>query len=61
MPPELIKDLFESRTAPELGWPHGKLLPELNQFVDRSIFNEVQKEKGRKPGESNGCLESCIG
>jgi len=50
MPPELIKDLFESRTTPELGWPQGKPLPDLDQFVDRSIANEVLKEMGRKPG-----------
>jgi NitT/TauT family transport system substrate-binding protein len=50
MPPDLIKDLFESRTTPELGWPQGKPLPDLNQFVDRSIVNEVLKEMGRTPG-----------
>jgi NitT/TauT family transport system substrate-binding protein len=50
MPPDLIKDLFESRTTPELGWPPGKPLPDLNQFVDRSIVNEVLKEMGRTPG-----------
>jgi len=50
MPPELIKDLFESRTTPELSWPQGKPLPDLEQFVDRSIVNEVLKEMGRKPG-----------
>jgi NitT/TauT family transport system substrate-binding protein len=50
MPPDLIKDLFESRTTPELGWPQEKPLPDLNQFVDRSIVNEVLKEMGRKPG-----------
>ena len=50
MPPELIKDLFESRTTPELGWPQGKPLPDLNPFIDRSIVNEVLKEMGRKPG-----------
>ena len=50
MPPNLIKDLFESRTTPELGWPQGKPLPDLDQFVDRSIVNEVLKEIGRKPG-----------
>ena len=50
MPPDLIKDLFESRTTPELGWPQGKPLPDLNQFVDRSIVNEVLTEMGRKPG-----------
>jgi len=47
---DLIKDLFESRTTPELGWPQGKPLPDLDQFVDRSIVNEVLKEMGRKPG-----------
>jgi NitT/TauT family transport system substrate-binding protein len=50
MPPDLIRDLFESRTTPELGWPQGKSLPDLEQFVDRSIVNEVLKEMGRKPG-----------
>jgi NitT/TauT family transport system substrate-binding protein len=50
MPADLIKDLFESRTTPELGWPQGKPLPDLNQFVDRSIVNEVLKEMGRTPG-----------
>ena len=50
MPPDLIRDLFESRTTPELGWPQGKPLPDLDQFVDRSIVNEVLKEMGRKPG-----------
>lgn len=50
MPSDLIQDLFESRTTPELGWPKGKPLPDLDQFVDRSIVNEVLKEMGRKPG-----------
>jgi NitT/TauT family transport system substrate-binding protein len=49
MPPDLIKDLFESRTTPELGWPQGKPLPDLDQFVDRTIVSEVMKEIGRKP------------
>jgi NitT/TauT family transport system substrate-binding protein len=48
MPPDLIRDLFESRTTPELGWPQGKPLPDLEQFVDRSIVNEVLKEMGKK-------------
>ena len=47
---DLIKDLFKSRTTPELGWPQGKPLPDLNQFVDRSIVNEVLKKMGRTPG-----------
>jgi ABC-type nitrate/sulfonate/bicarbonate transport system substrate-binding protein len=50
MPPEMIRDLFESRTTPELGWPQGKPLPDLEQFVDRSFVSEVLKEMGRKPG-----------
>ncbi len=48
MPPDLIRDLFESRTTPELGWPAGKPLPDLEQFVDRNLLNEVLKEMGRK-------------
>jgi len=51
MPPEMIRDLFESRTTPELGWPQGKPLPDLEQFVDRSLLNEVFKEMGRKPAK----------
>jgi NitT/TauT family transport system substrate-binding protein len=50
MSPDMIRELFETRTTPELGWPQGKPLPELEQFVDRSIVNEVLKEMGRKPG-----------
>ncbi len=49
MPPDLIRDLFESRTTSELGWPKGKPLPNLDQFVDRSLVDEVLKEMGRKP------------
>jgi NitT/TauT family transport system substrate-binding protein len=49
MPPDLVRDLFESRTTPELGWPQGKPLPDLEQWVDRSVVNEVLKEMGRKP------------
>jgi NitT/TauT family transport system substrate-binding protein len=49
MPPDLIRDLFESRTTPELGWPQGKPLPDPEQWVDRSVVNEVLKEMGRKP------------
>jgi len=61
IPPDLIKDIFESRTTPGLGWPQGKPLPDLNQFVDRSIVNEVLKEMGRKPGGgSDELLERCI-
>ncbi len=48
MPPDLIRDLFESRTTPELGWPAGKPLPDPEQFVERNLLNEVFKEMGRK-------------
>ncbi len=47
MPPNLVRDLFESRTSPELGWPQGKPLPDLEPFVDRNLLNEVLKEMGR--------------
>ena len=48
IPLDLLKELFESRTTPELGWPQGKPLPDLGQFVARDILNEVLKEMGRK-------------
>lgn len=51
LPPDLIKALFESRATPELGWPEGKPLPELEQFVARDLLNEVMKEMGKKPSK----------
>jgi NitT/TauT family transport system substrate-binding protein len=51
MPANLIRDLFESRTTPELGWPKGKPVPDPEQFVDRGPLNEVLKEMGRTPGK----------
>jgi NitT/TauT family transport system substrate-binding protein len=51
MPANLIRDLFESRTTPELGWPKGKPAPDPEQFVDRTVLNEVLKEMGRTPGK----------
>ncbi len=51
MPPNLVRDLFESRTSPELGWPQGKPLPDLEPFVDRNLLNEVLREMGRKPAK----------
>jgi NitT/TauT family transport system substrate-binding protein len=45
---DLLRDLFESRTTPELGWPPGKPLPDIEQFVARDVLNEVLKEMGRK-------------
>jgi len=48
MPNDLLMELFQSRTTPELGWPAGKLLPDIEQFVARDLLNEVLKEMGRK-------------
>jgi NitT/TauT family transport system substrate-binding protein len=48
IPPDLLKELFESRTTPELGWPAGKPLPDIEQFVARDLLNETLKEMGRK-------------
>jgi NitT/TauT family transport system substrate-binding protein len=45
---DLLMDLFQSRTTPELGWPAGKPLPDIEQFVARDLLNEVLKEMGRK-------------
>jgi len=49
LPRDLLKALFESRATPELGWPKGKPLPDLEQFVARDLLNEVLKEMGKKP------------
>ena len=48
IPHDLLMDLFQSRTTPELGWPAGKPLPDIEQFVARDLLNEVFKEMGRK-------------
>ena len=48
IPHDLLMDLFQSRTTPELGWPAGKSLPDIEQFVARDLLNEVFKEMGRK-------------
>ena len=50
IPPNLLRELFESRATPELGWPVGKPLPDLEQFVARNLLNETLREMGRKPG-----------
>jgi NitT/TauT family transport system substrate-binding protein len=47
IPHDLLKELFESRTTPELGWPAGKPLPDIEQFVERDLLNEVLKEMER--------------
>jgi NitT/TauT family transport system substrate-binding protein len=48
IPRDLLMELFQSRTTPELGWPAGKPLPDIEQFVARNLLNEVLKEMGRK-------------
>ncbi len=48
IPHNLLMELFRSRTTPELGWPAGKPLPDIEQFVARDLLNEVFKEMGRK-------------
>ncbi|MGH7772977.1 MAG: hypothetical protein ACREQA_12185, partial [Candidatus Binatia bacterium] len=45
---DLLRLLFESRTTPEAGWPAGKPLPDIEQFVARDLLNEVLREMGRK-------------
>jgi len=51
LPADLVKALFESRATPELGWPKGKPLPDLEQYVARDLLNEVMKELGIKPAK----------
>jgi ABC-type nitrate/sulfonate/bicarbonate transport system substrate-binding protein len=46
--PELLRKLFESRATPRFGWPKGKPLPDLEQFVARDLLNETLKEMGMK-------------
>ena len=48
LPHNLLMELFQSRTKPELGWPAGKPLPDIEQFVARDLLNETLKEMGRK-------------
>jgi len=48
IPHDLLMELFQSRTTPELGWPAGKPLPDIEQFVARDLLNETLKEMGRK-------------
>lgn len=51
IPPDLLRDLFESRATPELGWPAGKPLPDIEQFVARGFLNATLKEMGWKGGK----------
>lgn len=48
IPRDLLRVLFESRTTPEAGWPAGKPVPDLEQFVARDLLNEVLREMGKK-------------
>jgi ABC-type nitrate/sulfonate/bicarbonate transport system substrate-binding protein len=48
IPRDLLRLLFESRTTPEAGWPAGKPLPDIEQFVARDLLNEVLREMGKK-------------
>lgn len=45
---DLLRNLFESRATPRFGWPEGKSLPDLEQFVARDLLNEALKEVGTK-------------
>jgi NitT/TauT family transport system substrate-binding protein len=51
IPHDLLMELFQSRITPELGWPAGKPLPDIEQFVARDLLNETLKEMGRKPAK----------
>jgi NitT/TauT family transport system substrate-binding protein len=53
IPHDLLKDLFESRTTPELGWPAGKPLPDIEQFVARDLLNEALREAGKLKAPAN--------
>lgn len=44
--PELLRNLFESRATPRFGWPEGKPLPDLEQFVARDLLKGALKELG---------------
>jgi NitT/TauT family transport system substrate-binding protein len=48
IPPDLLRDLFESRMTPELGWPAGKPVPDIEQFVARDFLSGTLKEMGWK-------------
>jgi ABC-type nitrate/sulfonate/bicarbonate transport system substrate-binding protein len=47
IPPDLFHQLFESVATPQLGWPEGKPLPDVEQFVARDLLTEVLKETGK--------------
>ena len=47
IPGDLFRELFESVATPQLGWPEGKPLPDIEQFVARDLLGEVLKEMGK--------------
>ncbi len=47
IPRDLFRQLFESVATPQLGWPEGKPLPDLEQFVARDLLTEVLREMGK--------------
>jgi len=47
IPGDLFRELFESVATAQLGWPEGKPLPDIEQFVARDLLNEVLKEMGK--------------
>ena len=51
IPRDLLRLLFESRATPESGWPAGKPLPDIEQFVARDLLNETLREMGKKISE----------
>ena len=47
IPRDLFRQLFESVASPQPGWPEGKPLPDVEQFVARDLLNEVLRELGK--------------
>ena len=47
IPQDLFRQLFDSVATPELGWPPGKPLPDVEQFVARDLLHEVLRELGK--------------
>jgi ABC-type nitrate/sulfonate/bicarbonate transport system substrate-binding protein len=47
IPGDLFRELFESVATPQLGWPEGKPLPDIEQFVARDLLSEVLKDMGK--------------
>lgn len=47
IPRDLFRQLFDSVATPELGWPPGKPLPDVEQFVARDLLAEALRELGK--------------